>query len=106
MSIGYVCKIRCKAGHVVKNRSVKSLLYFSIDQYFPNWNSVEAYFPRHKQREVDKGESGRRIHMQMIWETWFKSSWTHFLFAVGRTRAFTMKVSIVIIQEEEKAPPS
>lgn len=44
--------------------------------------------------------------MQMIWETWFKSSWTHFLFAVGRTRAFTMKVSIVIIQEEEKAPPS
>ena len=38
--------------------------------------------------------------MQMVWETWFKSSWTHFLFAAGFARAFTMEVGIV--QEEEK----
>lgn len=40
----------------------------------------------------------------MIWETWFQPSWIHCLFAVGRVRAFTRKVGIVIVQEEEISP--
>ena len=38
--------------------------------------------------------------MQMIWETWFKSSWTHFLFAAGFARA-----RLGVVQEEESVSP-
>lgn len=40
----------------------------------------------------------------MIWEIWFQPGWTHFLFAAGLVRAFTMKVGIVIVQEEAVSP--
>jgi len=53
---------------------------------------------------VDEQNSKKGIHVKMIWEMWSQPSRAHFLFAVGLVSAFTMKVGIVIVQEEEVSP--
>lgn len=52
----------------------------------------------------DEQNSRKGIHVQMIREMWFQPNRVHFFFAVRLISAFTMKVSNVIIQEEDVYP--